>query len=319
MGKGRSVCSPAVVLGKPPCHRVCIFPVNAGKRPSPDIPATGVVAQLDAGEGGAAVHDIRLAVDNGALEESVGQQVADPEVGVGRGSGDGLGTVIGKGFQSSRRRQGPGYRVGGTQFLRMRPAEQFHQQGEAFVLMGEFFPRHGAAEQEVEVVLVGEGRARRVAPLLGVEVEANDKIGTESLVDEPGAVADLGDAIEKPLRFLLKTLARRGDSLLREGSDGCLAEVAGAYPGGRAVRAPGQPDLRSELFEPLLQEPGDDQRHLPFLDGAAPADPEPAGFHAGVASAEVAGIEGDAEAGQRFSRSRNALGATFPEAWSPSR
>jgi hypothetical protein len=79
---GRSVCSPAVVLGKPPCHRVGIFAVNAREFASTDIPATGVVTELDSGEDGAAIHDIRLAVDNWALEEPVGQEVADPEIGI---------------------------------------------------------------------------------------------------------------------------------------------------------------------------------------------------------------------------------------------
>jgi hypothetical protein len=73
--------------------------------------------------------------------------------------------------------------------------------------MGEFFSRHRSAEQEVEVVLVRQARSVRVAPLLGIEVEADDEIGTEALVDEPSAVADLGDTVEETLGFLLKSLS----------------------------------------------------------------------------------------------------------------
>jgi hypothetical protein len=58
----------------------------------------------------------------------------------------------------------------------------------------------------MEVVLVGEARTRGIAPFLGVEVEADDEIRTKALVDEPSAVADLGDSVEETLGFLLKAL-----------------------------------------------------------------------------------------------------------------
>jgi hypothetical protein len=91
--------SAPIVIGKPLRHGIGIFPVNARQRCAPDIPPPGIIAKLDPVEGGDAVHDIGLAVDDGALEKTVGQKVPDPEVRI-RGCPDRFQAVILEGRES---------------------------------------------------------------------------------------------------------------------------------------------------------------------------------------------------------------------------
>ena len=124
--------------------------------------------------------------------------------------------MIGKGFESRGRRQRLRHRIGGTEFLRVRPSQEFHEHRVTFVLMGELFPRHGTAEQEMEMILVGQGGVIRIAPFLGIEVEADDEIGTDTLVDQLCPVADLPDAVEESFRLFLESPTPQAGAFLRK-------------------------------------------------------------------------------------------------------
>ena len=113
--------------------------------------------------------------------------------------------MVDKGRKAGDCGQGSRDGLGGSEFLVMSSPEQLHQHGVAFILMQEFIARHIPREEKVEMVLIGEGRSRGIAPLLGIEMQADDEIGADHGIHQAGSVSDLADAIKQPLCLELQT------------------------------------------------------------------------------------------------------------------
>ena len=145
----------------------------------------------------------------------------------------------------------------------------------------------------MEVILIGEGWSRRITPLLGVKVEADHKIGSDTRVDQRGATADLSDPVKEALRFVLKSLARQRNTLILKGGNGRLLEVSRPKGCRRAILCAGHPDLGPHRLQALLEQLGNDQRHLPLGDGSTVPDPKPACLHLRIAAAEVTWVDCD--------------------------
>ena len=62
---------------------------------------------------------------------------------------------------------------------------------------GEFTGVVVAVDEQMEMVLVRQERMRRVAPFLGVAMEADHQIGPEIFVDPLRARPDLADPVKK--------------------------------------------------------------------------------------------------------------------------
>ena len=191
-------------------ERVGVFVEDRGLEFSGNFAESAVVACLDAGVVDGGVHDVGFHENDGAVVESVGEQVTDPEVGLAGDGADGFGLGrVGVGWQTADLGEGPGDGGSDEDFFLMGALEEFLEQGETLVGEQDFLVGVGTVQQKMEVGAVDENGLVRVAPGFGVEVEAEDEVGLERLVDEVGAGADFGGAVEEA--FGLGFDARRVD------------------------------------------------------------------------------------------------------------
>lgn len=274
---------------------VGVFAVDGGEGLAVEGFGAGVVAELDAVEDVAGVHDVGFGVDDGAVEEAVGEEVAAPDV-VAVGDFDGVVALVDEGWEAGGAGGGGGEGAGDGEFLGEGAAEEFVEHVEALVFAGEFVGAPGAGDEEVEVVGFDEGGFGGVAPGFGVEVEGDDEVGFDPVVDDVGAGADLGGAVEEAFTFELDGAWGGGFVFVAEGGFGVVEEFVGAEACGGGGAGAGEVDVGAEGFEAGDEEFGDEEGHVAFGDGFGVADLEPAFFHAGPFAADVAGVEGDDEA-----------------------
>ena len=133
-----------------------------------------------------------------------------------------------------------------------------------------------------------------VAPSFGVEVEAEDEVGLECAVDEIGAGADFGGAVEQSLGgfldfggrcFWAAGFAGKGEQC--RGADGSHGLGIFSHKG----------NTGAEGFQLWFQKLGDLEAHVALANGCSFADDEPAFFHLRPCAADVAGVDGDLESG----------------------
>lgn len=149
---------------------------------------------------------------------------------------------------------------------------------------------------EVKVIGGGEGGGRGISPVVGVEVEADDEVGMKFGVHAMPAGADFGGPVEETFGFADdfcfrgcagfggEALACRGDEFRRpQGSE---------WVGGVAE----EEDRRAQAFKARSEKLGGGEREVAFPDGRGIPVLEGPLFHGGPWSAEVTGIDGDADA-----------------------
>lgn len=125
----------------------------------------------------------------------------------------------------------------------MSALEEFFEEGEALVCEADFVFGVGSIDEDVEMGAWDEGWFSGVAPACGVEVEAEDEVGLDGVVDEVGAGADLGGAVEE----LFGKLAEAG-GVFSGGIGGEGAEIARAEGGDGVVGGADEGDGRAQFF-----------------------------------------------------------------------
>ena len=148
-----------------------------------------------------------------------------------------------------------------------------------------------------------EGGVVGVAPCLGVEVQAEDEVGLNGFIDELGAGADLGGAIEEALGEFAEGGGIVGGALGSEGG-----KVFRAQRGDRFGGAADEGDGGSEVLEKRLEQFRDVKGHVAFGDRLFLTDLEPALLDLRPLAADVAGVDGDVEVRQRFPLGRDGEG-----------
>jgi len=296
-----------VVGREPGGDGVGVFAEDRGARFPGDGAGARVVAGLDAGDGFGVVHHVGFVEEDRAEVEAVGQEIAGPEVGVAAN----VAGALRVGLVAERRQPGApgedGRRFGAERGLFVVDAlEQAQEEFEALVGAGDFRVGERAADEDVEMVSGRERRMLRVAPGFGVEVEAEDEVRADFLVDFPGAGSDFGGAVEEFFGEFPGFFGRGAGRFRDESGFGQRFRApAGEWFGGVAH----QGDPGAEGFEAWFEESGDLQGEVAFGDRLSGGRLEPALLHARPATAEVAGVDGDAQAGERSARRG---GAEFP-------
>ena len=143
----------AVVAFKAEGDGVGVFLVDGQALDAVDLLPAVVVAGLDAGEDLLAVHDVGFEKEDGAFVESVGEQVAGPEVGI-VGDVDGaqgerfvlVGRKGGDLLECADQLDGEGF------FLGMDSLCDLQEHFESFVIVGDLAPGVCAIEEDVEVI-----------------------------------------------------------------------------------------------------------------------------------------------------------------------
>lgn len=217
-----------------------------------------------------AIHDEGFHEDDGALVESIGEEITGPEVG-----------VLGEVFRSPRvprvtvRRERDEFVEGGRDFAGEGDfffdgaGEKALEHLESFVFVRDFSGGVGTVEDDVEVLeefgSFGGG---------AVEVEADDEVGLDGFVDELCARPDLRSAVE----------------------EAGVGEAGGAFFGDGFEPIANEGDGGTLGFEHGGEKLGGGESHGAFTDGDV-IPFELAGLDVGVVSADVAGVEGDVESG----------------------
>ena len=275
-----------------------------------DFTGAFVISGLDAGMVGDGIHDVGFHEDDGAVVESVGEEVSGPEVGV-FSNRERVGVVgrIDEGGEAAG--FGEDFGDGGSEFgfFVVGALEEFFEHGEALVGEGDFLVVVGTVEEEMEVGAVDEGWLVGVAPAFGVEVEAEDEVWLEGEVDEVGAGADFGGAVEESFGEFLEG----GWGVVAGGRGGLVDEGLGAEQGDGFWFFADEGDAGAEGFELGAEEFGDEECHVAFGDGGLAIYAEPAFFHFRPFTADVTGVDGDVESIEGFSfRRRWQVGGGFP-------
>ncbi len=240
------------------------------------------------------VHDVGFHEEDGAVVEAVGEEVAGVEVGVVFDGADVVGEgVVDVGGEFGDFRKGLGDGLGDEGFFFVGALEEFFEEGEALVGEVDFVGGVGAVEEDVEVCFGDEGGVGGVAPCFGVEVEAEDEVGFDGLVDELGAGADFGGAVEEAFGEFFEGGGVFGvfcEVVEVFGAEGCDGFCFGADEG----------DFGAHFFEDGFEFFGNDEGHVAFGDRFVGADLEPAFFDFSPWAADVAGVDGDVEFGEWF-------------------
>lgn len=212
-----------------------------------------VVAGDDAVVGVGGVHVGAFAVDDGAVVDAVGEEVAGVDAG---DVGDVLGGV-GDGVDFGRVLEGVEHGLAdegaAAFFLDGGAVEEFSEHVVFVVVVGELGPFVGAIGEDDEAAVAGEVGVVGVAPVVGVVVDADGEVGV-LFVDEVAAGANFGDAVEEEGGFVVDVLLRcemmtgswragqaeeEGggvagtglEGMTGEGGDGFAMEVVGAEVG----------------------------------------------------------------------------------------
>ena len=217
-----------------------------------DFAEAFVVSELHAVVGLAMVHDVRFEEDGGRLVEAIGEEVTgvDGALGVNVEGGCGGEVVVGDevGFAQEDVGDGSGKGECALGGVGVEVAEHL----EALVVEGDFAGHVGAIDEEVEVVARGPG-VLGVGPAIGVVVEAEDEVGFDGLVDEVGAGADFGSAVEELF----------GGEPVREVGE----EVCGPLGGDGFVFFADEGDFGAKIFQQSLQVFGGREGELAFANG----------------------------------------------------
>jgi len=148
------------------------------------------------------------------------------------------------------------------------------------------------------MIFIAQGGVSRIAPGLGIEMQAEDEIRTDIIVDELRPTADLGDSVEKEFRFLLECARRLRLFLIGErGLCGSLQAIW-SEAGIRSIIRAGEGDLGPEIAQSCGEELADEEGHVALGDGFRSADLKPPFFHFGPFPAEMAGVDCDVQSGQ---------------------
>ena len=119
----------------------------------------------------------------------------------------------------------------------------------------------------MKMILIDELRVCRVAPWLGVEVKANDNVGTNGFIDPLRAATDFRHAIKKPLALLAKALFVSGRALVGEGGDRRILELGWTQRSRRGRFFARQEDLGTEAFQARGQNLRHGKSHVPLRHG----------------------------------------------------
>ena len=150
----------------------------------------------------------------------------------------------------------------------------------------------------MEVVFGDEGGLGGVAPVLGIQMEAEDDIWAGRIVHKGGAAANLAGAVEKAFAFLGDREGCDAFTFVPQGGGGLFSELGGAEMSEWIRTRAGEPHFGAEDLQALHEEFGDAERHVAFDDGLAFANLEPAFLDFRPLASDMAGVDGDAQSGQ---------------------
>ena len=266
----RLVMNRSVVSREPVCNGVGIFAIYRATIFAINKFNAFVVPGLDAFDKVGAVHDIGFQKNDGALVEAGGEKVAGPEerivVEIGRKLVIG---PIGVGWQIGLFLEGGGDVGGEGEFFIDGAGEEALEHLEAFVVVRDFGFVKGSGENDMEVLSGGECRRARA-----IKVEADDEVGFDLFVDEVGAGADFGSAVEEL----------------------GVGEVFRAERGDGFGFGSGERDARAKIFEKWLKVLCGAKSHGALLDGRCVGIVEFALFDFCKFSTDVPGVYRDDEA-----------------------
>ena len=305
----------AIIIDESGGDAVGVFAVNARAHESGDLLFPLVVTRLNAGVDIARVHHIGLHIDDRALEKAVREEVSAPDV-IAVSDADGGFPMVDEWRELRGGGHGFDEQFCDGHFFGVGAVQELDEHLEALIVVGEFLGAPGSCDEEVEVVFGDEGGLGWVAPVLGVEMEAEDDIGADRVVNQHGAAADFARAVKKALAFLGNRTGRDALALVTKRGDGLFAELGGANFREWIRARAGQPHFGAEGFQALHEKLGDAERHVAFDNGFVLSDLEPAFLDFGPLAADVTGVDGDAQACEGLSSLRSHLAAWPPEAGS---
>lgn len=152
---------------------------------------------------------------------------------------------------------------------------------------------------EVKVIGGGEGGGRGISPAVGIEVEADDEVGFEFSVHAMPAGADFGGPVEETFGFADDFCFRGGAAFGGEALACCGDEFRRPQGSEWAGGVADEEDGRAKVFKSRFEKLGGGEGEVAFPDGRRVPVLERPLFHGGPWSAEVSGIDGDADAVER--------------------
>jgi len=253
------------VVGDPGRHAVGVFAEDGRHGSACGAAQSLVISGGDPVDDLGMVHDVRFEEDHRAFVDSGGEEIAEPEVGFAGGFAGRFGTVAERG-QARGLGHASGHR--GTEGdFRFRDALHDADEGfEALVVEGQFTGQEAAMGNEVQVIGGGEGRRRGISPAVGIEMEADDEVGTKFGVYPMPAGADFGGAVEEPLGFT--------DDLCFGGCVACVGEALACrgdeFSGPQGSERVGgfaqEKDGRAQVFEARFEKLGGGEGEVAFPD-----------------------------------------------------
>src|SRR5436190_16998674 len=164
----------------------------------------------------------------------------------------------------------------------------------------------------MQVIAIDEGGIVLIAPGLGIEMQAENKIGPEQGIHAPGPLPYLAASVEKDLTLpahglvferivrAIEILARVFGSARPENLARDRCEIGRAEWRDRFRFVADKRNAGTERSKFRRQQFRHAQGHLAFLHGRGVAQLEPALLHPGPVTANVAGIERDFQTRERF-------------------